>query len=82
MKKVTTLFKGVGLSFCALLVAGSLTLSGCSLDTLGGPDLGAQEESRNGGSIQKGDSHNEDGNSKNGGGSIQKGDSHNEDGNS
>jgi hypothetical protein len=38
MKKVTSLFRGIGLSFCAaLLVGGSLTLTGCSLDSLGGP---------------------------------------------
>lgn len=85
MKKAESLLRGLGLSMCALLVAGSLTLSGCSMDSLGGPDLSAAQENvdaaKNGaGSIQKGDSHNEEGSNKNGAGSIQKGDSHNEEG--
>lgn len=84
MKKVTGLARRLGMSFCAvLLVGGSLTLTGCSFDSLGGPDLGSQvrkSASNGSGSVTKGDGHNEDGSNKNGSGSVTKGDGHNEDG--
>ncbi len=85
MKKAESLIRGLGLSVCTLLVAGSLMIAGCNMDTLGGPDLSAAQElqdaSKNGaGSIKKGDTHNEEGSNKNGAGSIKKGDTHNEEG--
>ena len=82
MKKAETLFKGLGLSACALLVAGSLALTGCNLDSQGGPDLSAAQENvdaakNGGGSLGKIDHHNEE-TDKNGGGSLGKIDHHNE----
>ncbi|MFW5955106.1 MAG: hypothetical protein ACOCSK_00010 [Rhodothermales bacterium] len=83
MKKAENLLRGIGLSFCALIVAGSLTLTGCNMDSLGGPALDASLEdasaSKNGaGSITKGDAHNDERSNKNGAGSITKGDAHND----
>lgn len=82
MKKAESLLRGVGLSVCTLLVAGSLTLMGCNMDSLGGPDLSAAQENvdaakNGGGSLGKIDPHNEETN-KNGGGSLGKIDPHNE----